>query len=112
MSNRYFSLNNPDEHMLRHRLLPHKGAGAAAASHTQHDAKSKQVKDEAEVAKRIEGNIHFRNHLLAMQQAKNYHMERDRLHGMIAEHRIPSNRELVRKRIKHLDDKLTEISKK
>ena len=111
MSNRYFSLNNPDEHMLRHRLLPHKGAGAAAAPGAKPEMKAKQVKDEGEVARRIEGNIHFRNHVLAMQQAKNYHMERDRLHGLLAEHRIPSNRELVRKRIKHLDDKLTEITK-
>ena len=104
MSNRYFNLGNIEQHALSHALLPR--ASAIRKGKTE-----EHIKDEGAAARRLEGNIHYRNHVQAMQQAKNYHMERDRLHGLLAENRIPNNRE-VRKRIKHLDDSIKDLDDK
>jgi hypothetical protein len=95
-------MSNASEHAMSHAVLPRAGTN-------RKDKSEEHIKDETVGGKRIEGNIHYRNHVLAMQDAKNYHMERDRLHGILAENRIPANRHIVRKRIKQLDDKISEL---
>jgi hypothetical protein len=102
MSNRYFNMGNINQHAMSHALLPRAGANSK-------DKTEEHIKDESAGAKRIEGNIHYRNQVQSMQQARNYHMERDRLHGLLAENRIPANRHIVRKRIKQLDEKISEL---
>ena len=104
MSNRYFNLGNIEQHALSHALLP-RASGMKKGKAEEH------IKDEGAAARRLEGNIHYRNHVQAMQQAKNYHMERDRLHGLLAENRIPNNRE-IRKRIHHLDNSIKDLDDK
>ena len=104
MSNRYFNLGNINQHALSHALLPR-------ASTSKKGKTEEHIKDEGAAGRRLEGNIHYRNHVQAMQLAKNYHMERDRLHGLLAEHRIPNNRE-IRKRMQHLDDSIKDLDDK
>ena len=104
MSNRYFNLGNIERHALSHALLPR-------ASATRKGKTEEHIKDEGAAARRLEGNIQYRNHVQAMQQAKNYHMERDRLHGLLAENRIPNSRER-RKRMQHLDSSIKDLDDK
>ena len=100
MSNRYFTMSGNDYNSLL-SVMPTSEKAIRSKN---------EIKDEIELPKRIYGNNYFRQQVLMMQNAKNYHMEIDRLHGLLHERRIPANRErFYRGRLAQLSHELKEL---